>query len=307
MVVGAATLAPAAHAPTFEALKWTERGAEYAVLSAEPPACAPLNANTIQPGSAGNALFATPTLLGGQAAKAGLSCASCHRNGRDNPHFLLAGVSKGAGTADVTNSFFSAARGNGKFDPVPIPDLLAPGKVSRDPRTRELEGFIRNLIVDEFGGQEPSLATIDAISTYVRALRRCDDADKSYFIAELAEQVSMIDAAAFGAQMMVEKQDRKGANLLIAAIRHQLGTIAEYYSSPKLAGERKALLKASREVQEISELEDLQVMGNVLRDWNWRFRDGLGKQLAEREKKSLYNPKLLAKAFPLKGVASSKP
>ncbi|MEM6586393.1 MAG: hypothetical protein AAF692_11620, partial [Pseudomonadota bacterium] len=35
----------------------------------------------------GEALFKAPLLLGGQAAKAGISCHSCHVNGRGNPHF----------------------------------------------------------------------------------------------------------------------------------------------------------------------------------------------------------------------------
>lgn len=307
LVGGVATLAAAAGGPpVFQTLKWTEPGAEYAVLSVVPPACTPLDADTLQPGGAGNALFATPAVLGGQAAKAGLSCASCHRNGRDNPHFTLAGVSNRPGTADVTSSFFSAARGNGKFDPVPIPDLLAPGKVSRDPRTRELEGFIRNLIVDEFGGTEPSLATVDAIATYVRALRQCDDADKSFFTAKVWDQIDLIDAAEFGAQMMVEKEDRQGAKLLIAAIRHQLGTIAEYYASPNLATERKALLKASRDVHEIGEIKDLPTMGKVLHDWASRFRSGLAKRLTATEEKSLYNQELLAKAFPSKETEPSR-
>lgn len=297
----------AAGPPSFQSLKWTKPGAEQAVLSSLPNGCPIYDAETMRPGQAGKALFHTPTLLGGQAAKAGLSCASCHRNGRDNPHFVLAAVSNGPGTADVTNSFFSAARGNGRHDPVPIPDLLAPGKISRDPRTRELEGFIRNLIVDEFGGQEPSLATIDSIATYIRSIRRCDDRDKSIFAAKVERQIEMIDAAEFGAQMMVEKQDRQGAQLLIAAIRQQLGEISEYYAGPKLALERKALLKASREVQEIGQIDNLGTMGKVLQDWRMRFRSGLAKWLAEQEKTSLYNPKLLSKAFPPKGQEKSKP
>jgi hypothetical protein len=292
---------------SFQSLKWTEPGAEHAVLSAWPNSCVVYDAETIQPGSAGEALFHTPTLLGGQAAKAGLSCASCHRNGRDNPHFLLAAVSNGPGTSDVSNSFFSAARGNGRHDPVPIPDLLAPGKISRDPKTRELESSIRNLIVDEFGGQEPSLASVDAIATYIRSIRQCHGSDNSTVAAKLERQIDRIDAAEFGAQMMVEKQDRQGAQLLIAAIRQQLGEISEYYAGPQLASERKALLTASREVQGIGQIEDLEIMGKVIHDWGIRFRSGLAKRLAEQENRSLYNLRLLSKAFPPKEQVKSQP
>ncbi|NJS15549.1 MAG: hypothetical protein HC788_14335, partial [Sphingopyxis sp.] len=120
---------------------------------------------------AGEALFNSPSLLGGQAAKGGLSCASCHVNGRGNRHFVMTGVSDAPGTADVTNSFFSPARGNGRFDPVVIPDLALPGKVARDPAAAALEPFIRTLIVEEFSGSEPTPAMLGALAAYVRAVR----------------------------------------------------------------------------------------------------------------------------------------
>ncbi len=41
----------------------------------------------------GRAALRAPLLLGGQAARAGLSCASCHENGRGNPDFSFPGLS----------------------------------------------------------------------------------------------------------------------------------------------------------------------------------------------------------------------
>ncbi|MGF7473737.1 hypothetical protein WFJ45_23635, partial [Salmonella enterica subsp. enterica serovar Minnesota] len=69
----------------------------------------------------GRAAFNSPLLLGGQAARAGLSCASCHRNGRGNPDFHFPGISGAPGTADVTASLLSSHRGDGQFNPKPIP------------------------------------------------------------------------------------------------------------------------------------------------------------------------------------------
>ena len=41
----------------------------------------------------GRAAFRTPVILGGQAARAGINCETCHRDGRTNPDFLFPGVS----------------------------------------------------------------------------------------------------------------------------------------------------------------------------------------------------------------------
>ena len=235
----------------------------------------------------GRALFAAPTLLGGQAAKAGLSCASCHVNGRGNPHFLLFGVSAGAGTADVTNSFFSAARGNGRFDPVEIPDLAMPGKISRDAQARALEPFIRNLIVEEFGGEEPTPAMLDALATYVRAIGRCDP--DSPMGRSVDDQLRAIDDGMASAALMLDRGDHAGTLLSIASMRHQLGLIAERYPARRLE-----LLSASRA---------LQALGNgdgglpALQRWKVGFDKGLVQKLRRGEGRSLYDAAQLRKAL----------
>lgn len=233
-------------------------------------------------------------MLGGQAAKAGLSCASCHINGRGNPHFLLAGVSAAPGTADVTNSFFSAARGNGRFDPVAIPDLAMPGKVARDPDTRALEAFIRNLIIEEFGGQEPTPAMLDALATYVRAVRSCPGEQSAG--RRLDDQLAAIDDGVAGAQLMIDRADPQGARLSIAAMRHQLGLVAERYAGPGLAREREGLLAASRALQAIGE-DDAARIGPALARWKGEFDTGLAKRLRGAEGRSLYDRNRLAKSL----------
>lgn len=243
----------------------------------------------------GRALFATPTLLGGQAAKAGLSCASCHINGRDNVHFMLAGVSAGPGTADVTTSFFSAARGNARFDPVAIPDLAKPGKVSRDPGTRALEAFIGNLIVAEFGGQEPTPAMLDALAAYVRAIRPCPGEPR--VVRRLDDQLAAIADGAAGARLMAARGDPYGVWLSIASMRHQLGLIAERYAGPGFARDRSALLAASRELQAIGDTRDLTRLWPLLEQWKREFDGGLAKRLQRGEGRSLYNAKHLAQVL----------
>lgn len=120
----------------------------------------------------GELLFNSPLLLGGQAAKAGLSCASCHRNGRGNPDFVFKGISGEPGTADVTNGLFSIMRADRVFNPVPIPDLTLPeGQIQVD-RTLpgELETFLKAQIVEEFSGVGPDADVVTDLAAYIRAL-----------------------------------------------------------------------------------------------------------------------------------------
>jgi hypothetical protein len=276
----------------METLRWTAPGAELEVLSTQPSACVKFNAELEPSVDYGRALFNSSTLLGGQAAKAGLSCASCHVNGRGNPHFMLAGVSGKPGTADVTNSFFSAARGNGRFDPVPIPDLAFPAKVSRDAGNKALEKFIRDLIVDEFAGDEPDELAIEAIANYVRAIGPCGDDDKLPEPRKVDDQRKIIAAQLKAAQALVVRGDNASdIAKLIAGARQQLGIISERYAGPKLARERTLLLGASRQLQKIAETQEPV----TIKKWQLQFDTKLAPMLRRKENKSLYNAQRLSK------------
>jgi hypothetical protein len=253
---------------------------------------------------AGEILFNTPTLLGGQAAKAGLSCASCHVNGRDNPHFFLTGVSGNPGTADVTNSFFSAARGNGRFDPVPIPDLARPGKIARDLEKGELEPFIRNLIVEEFGGNEPNAAILQSLAAYIRALRMPGTRRQDWFERSYRDQTAMVELGTQAALRFIDANDRQNALLALAGVRHQLELLHERYAGNTLSGERSALLNASRALQKIAEITQWSAMRTALGKWSDAFRK-IEIRLHRKSDQSLYNPKLLAKYFPPQDEAPS--
>lgn len=288
---GAAALAGAAVPPLFETLRWTAPGAQLEALSTQPPACLSYTRQDGPMVQAGQALFNTPTLLGGQAAKAGLNCASCHVNGRDNPHFMLTGVSDRPGTADVTNSFFSAARGNGRFDPVRIPDLAAPGKVSREPKAKALEPFIRTLIVEEFAGQEPSPAVLEALAAYVRAIQSCPGDDKMPVQRMLADQLLLVQSALKGAIEMAKRGDAAATRVLIAAARHQLGLVSERYAGGKFKRENALLLAGSRELQALADqAESPQQLAEAANQWLIRFNANSARQLARKEAQSLYNP-----------------
>lgn len=290
-----AVAAPAAAPTRFEVLRWTVPGAELAALTTQPAAC--LDNNSVNAG-AGEALFNSPALLGGQAAKAGMSCASCHVNGRDNVHFVMAGVSGAPGTADVTNSFFSAARGNGRFDPVAIPDLALPGKVARDPAAGALEPFIRTLIVEEFSGREPTPAMLLALGTYVRAVRACPN-DGARAPRTVDVQLLIIGSGLRGAIGMARRGDPVAARELLSAARHQLGLLAERFPAPRFADEQRDLLAASRALQALGDkASEREIFTKLIWAWHQSFEDGLAQRLRAKAPHSLYNPANLSFVAP---------
>ncbi|CAN5255557.1 hypothetical protein BH10PSE13_BH10PSE13_05870 [soil metagenome] len=237
----------------------------------------------------GRALFNAPQLLGGQAERAGLSCASCHSNGRRSAHFYLAGVSSEPGTADVSSSFFSITRANGRFDPRPIPDLATPVKVSRDPTGRALETFLRGLIVEEFAGPEPGAVRLDALASYVRSVRACPDrtSEPRTMAAELALARDMLKSAARSGDI-----DQETALLLVAAARHRLGLVYERLADPALARQRAMLLDASRQLRGFGEAGRLD--SRSLDEWTEGFERHVVPRLVGGQNRSLYAPDRVA-------------
>jgi len=75
------------------------------------------------------------------------------------------------GTFDTTGPLFNPKADNGIKDPVTIPSLrgaryLAP--YGHDGRMPSLRDFVRNVIVNEFSGPEPSPAILDAVVAYIQ-------------------------------------------------------------------------------------------------------------------------------------------
>ena len=263
------------------ALTWTASGQEREVLLEQPATC--LN-SAIAPAQVrmGQALFNAPDLFGGQAARAAISCASCHTNGRRNPVFFLAGISDVPGSADVSSSFFSLGRADRRFDPVPIPDLALPGKIDRDPASGSLERFIRGLIVDEFAGKQPSTTQLAALASYVRAVSACPG--RATEPRNLASDLALLSASIFGAIGLLDQHDPAGAAMLIKAARFRLGLIDERIVGPRLGGLHATLLAASLNLSQLP-LRDV-----ALADWLAAFERRVTPQLVHSERQSLYNP-----------------
>jgi len=179
---------------------------------------------------AGRALFRSPLVLGGPAARYGLSCNSCHRDGRDNPHFFLEGLSGAPGGADVTSALFSTSREDGAFNPKPIPDLAGAGAKSAlgsSGRFHDLEGFIASAVSEEFQGAAPE-TVIGALASYVRALdrRSCGRPQPQGLVRALSDLRRAI-AAVDGA---LERGDRAAADALFLTALQDLKRLDERFA-----------------------------------------------------------------------------
>jgi hypothetical protein len=282
---------------------WVARDAPTArALNSAPTECLKLPAD---PALAlkvevGRAAFRTPVLLGGQAARAHITCETCHREGRDNPDFLFPGVSGAAGTADVTNSLFSTHRGNGIDDPKPIPDLSgskAKLKVDQDPATQKLEPFLHGLITEEFDGPEPTPAVMQGLAAYVRALdpTACPARPRQ----PLGVALLMSDArrALTAAQAEREAGDAPTAVTMVGSARSRLGLIDERFAGPGLAADRARLHNADARLARIQaalRANDPEAGGQI-KAWLVASRP-LEAALAAQQPASLFNPARLAAA-----------
>ncbi|WP_340646563.1 hypothetical protein [Phenylobacterium sp.] len=281
----------------LRAQRWLAPGADVVrVLTTAPPECLSLapDPEIRLLVEIGRAAFRTPTLLGGQAARAGVACETCHRSGRNNPDFLFPGLSGAPGTADVTSSLFSSHRGDGVDDPRPIPDLSgsrAGLKIAPD----DLTPFIHGLITQEFDGPEPTPAVLAGLVTYVRALSpaACPRADSD----PLTVKAVMSDTrrALAAADALARRGDRPAALVMVAAARAHLFLIDERYAA--LPGDRARLRAADTR---------LGALAQALREARPNARQDLAQwsvdsvkletALTRREARSLFDPNHLAAA-----------
>ena len=246
----------------------------------------------------GYVAFEDPLLLGGQAARAGLSCASCHRGGRGNPAFVFPGISGDPGTADVTSSLFSRHRGDGTSNPRPIPNLtLTPPKVSHQ-EPGELENFIRGQIVEEFDGAEPPPQIVSSMAKFIRALdpAACKPARARSFMFDFARYAMAMELA----ENALRRGDRDVALAMLRAARSRLGLIAERYPQDPASPPQKALGDAdafgATMIDGIRKGDEAAFIADAIKVWvanaiAW----SAPLQLAEA--KSLYDPDRLAAAL----------
>ena len=291
-IAGAASLP----SPPLREMRWIDPGLPRAevvrALTTAPAEClvAPIDATQRARIAIGRAVFQSPLLLGGQAARAGVACASCHRAGHGNPHFAFPGVSGAPGTADVTSSLFSSQRGDGIFNPKPIPDLVGdPAKIDRSPAKPDLRRFIHGQIVEEFDGLEPPAAVLDGLAAYVGALGgRCGGDVARTAMGEAGAARDAIAAA----RALLQVPDQPAAHLLVAAARSALGRLDERYASVADIDRRLAARDGElRQVQVLATTDPASAIAALDR-WTRRF-DTDTQALRITQDRSLYSATML--------------
>jgi hypothetical protein len=283
--------------PPVRAAQWVAAGRDVVrALTTEPTECLarPASPDAAYEVELGRAAFRHPLLLGNQGARAGLTCESCHRGGRGNPDFSFPGLSGGAGTADVTSSVTSEHRGDGVFNPKPIPSLIRPPAqriVSRDPRRPDLRNFIHGLVTEEFDGPEPPPAVLEGLAAYVRALSPAHCPKASRRPVTLAVRMDDARRALAAARAAAARRDTASAKVMTAAARSELGVVAERYEGPALAGDLAAIGAAA---VDLGKLQARPVLAPAdFAGWEARL-SALQARLAQHEAQSLFDPRRLA-------------
>jgi hypothetical protein len=248
-----ACLGSAASAPPLREAQWLAPGADAATaLAVSPGECLapPSGPDDAYRVEIGRAAFKSPLLLGGQAARGGLSCASCHIDGRANPNFFLEGLSDRPGSADVSSSIFSKVRDDGAFNPVRIPSLIGiKGKAYFGETTRadSLKSFIESAVGDEFQGAPPPPSVVDGLVAYIEAMtpQRCPDAPFKISAMRDAEDVARALRAARDA---LRREDRAAADFLVLSAQSGLGRIHERFAGDRFVEEQKTIAALSARI-----------------------------------------------------------
>lgn len=280
--------------PPMAEARWLDRGALVAGLTRQPTECLKLPQSKAERQSImiGRAAFRAPLLLGGQAARAELSCAACHQNGRGNPDFIFPGLSGAPGTADITSSLMSSHRGDGTVNPKPIPDLASPNqRIPRDKPSRALETFIHGLIVEEFDGPEPPPAILNGVADYVRAVSPGACSPSSSESLSLRSMLADVDGAVSAAQALAESGDKESMRVLLGAARSSLGRIDQRFRVPGFKASRDVLSASDAELRPIRLMNPAEAV-IAIRAWKRRWPPRLAL-LKRGEARSFFAPEVI--------------
>lgn len=271
----AAAVAPA---PALRDLIWTDPNTDVAhALTHAPRECLSATTPDVE---LGRALFRSRTLLGGPAARVGLSCDSCHSNGRTNAHFLLPELTDIPGHADVTTAWSSRVREDNLHNPRPIPDLAGAATRATFGAQREpsLDAFMRSVIVDEFQGAPPSDTTTAALHAYIAALDPCEG-ETPLTIADVINDARRAAAAAERAA----NGEPSTARLVTLAAQDALARLTERLPERRFARERREIETLSRDLAPTPE-------------WRARF-EALATRLTRRDRATYANEATLRNAL----------
>ncbi len=262
-------------------------------LTTAPIECVNPNAPAIS--TLGRLAFESSALLGGQAARMGLSCASCHPSGRTNPNFFLKNISTTPGSADVTHGFFSSTGGNNTLTPVMIPDLAKPNQSKIKNRwSDEFRNKLHQLITVEFDGQHAPTLIIDALQTYLANTdtRYCQETEEQLIPIRLSGDLHRLEE---NIDSLTNYPEKNVNQLLIRIARKRLETIYLRYTNLENQKPSTDLITFSRQLEELS-LSKIGHKEQIQSLKRWRKQTNkLFAALKQYEALSMYNPSVITK------------
>jgi len=252
----------------------------------------------------GRAAFRSPLLFGGLAARDDLSCNSCHRDGRDNPAFFIAGLSGAPGTADVTSAIFSQIRGDGVFNPIAIPDLVGiSGKPTFGTRAPvdTLHAFVENAIIDEFQGTPRPPVIVAGLAQYVAHLSN-DSCPTGVTMRSPGGDITDSVRAGEAARSAIHRGDLEVADFMILSAQYGLGRIHERYPGDGFSLQRPALegLAGEFKAARVMIKSDLGRADELLGSTLSRLAE-VEKDLFQHRRGSLYDIDALTAALDVEG------
>lgn len=287
---------PPSSAPLRDVL-WTDANADVAKRLTEGPGECLINPKNEPDRLAvrmGRVLFRSPGILGGPAARLGLSCNACHPDGRTNTAFFLPELTDRPGAADVTAEWASAVRGDGIMNPVPIPDLTDVGtrKALGHNKEPSLERFVERVVTEEFQGNPLPSPAKEGLIAYLRALKSKGCTQPSGTPLTLESAAKEVEDAV----MAADQKDLPTAQLLLLAAQEAMGRIAERLPADRFENERQRLEALSREVGRGRASPALFFTSENGRDWDNRFY-ALVYELQKRETETYFNAAALRAAL----------
>ena len=247
----------------------------------------------------GRLAFESPALLGGQAARMGLSCASCHPSARTNKHFFIKNISGAAGTADVSENFFSSQGGNDYFAPVAIPDLADRANMQfLDRDTPKFREKLLRLVTVEFDGQPPSTTTLDALQIYLQQVdqKHCDDKNKTIAKTWQQDWSRLFDAVEL-IERAIEDENNKQLLFVVRMARLRLQVLFDRYGIANSAQLNAALIQSSRELQKLTKpVNPKNPAGSSIKLLKWKAKNAvIMEMLDDKQQQSAYNAVALSK------------
>jgi hypothetical protein len=228
-----------------------------------------------------------------------LSCASCHPSARTNKHFFIKNISGAAGTADVSENFFSSQGGNDHFAPVAIPDLADRANMrflDRDtPRFREK---LLRLVTVEFDGQPPTTTTLDGLQTYLQQVdqKHCDDKNKTIAKTWQQDWSRLFDAVEL-IERAIEDENNKQLLFVVRMARLRLQVLFDRYGIANSAQLNAALIQSSRELRKLTKpVNPNNPAGPSIKLLKWKAKNAvIMEMLDDKQQQSAYNAVALSK------------